>query len=225
MLALTKQPVLEVIMAESIVPTVKPCVKCGGLNKYARGECKDCSRITRAKYRAENREEIRRKNAEYRKNNPEKVEASRAGWIEKNPEMAKTASKRWRDRNPEAMQKCRDNWAKANPDRVKEIGREWKRNNPEAVTRYNHNRRDAKINSGGGKLSRGIIKKLIKLQKGLCPCCFMPLGDDYHLDHIMPLALGGTNTDDNVQLLRSICNLNKSQKHPVDFMQERGFLL
>ena len=74
-------------------------------------------------------------------------------------------------------------------------------------------------------LSVGLSAKLFKLQKGKCPCCKQPLGDDYHLDHKMPLALGGTNTDENMQLLRSICNLQKHAKHPVDFMQERGYLL
>lgn len=34
-----------------------------------------------------------------------------------------------------------------------------------------------------------------------------------------------TNTDDNIQLLRKLCNHKKGTKHPVDFMQERGFLL
>ena len=63
------------------------------------------------------------------------------------------------------------------------------------------------------------------LQKGLCPCCRKPLGNDYHMDHIIPLALGGSNGDNNIQLLRSECNLEKQAKHPVDFMQSRGFLL
>ena len=38
-------------------------------------------------------------------------------------------------------------------------------------------------------------------------------------------ALGGLNADSNMQLLRAECNLQKSAKHPVDFMQSRGFLL
>jgi hypothetical protein len=41
----------------------------------------------------------------------------------------------------------------------------------------------------------------------------------------MPLALGGSNTDDNMQLLRAICNYHKYTKHPIDFMQSKGFLL
>jgi 5-methylcytosine-specific restriction endonuclease McrA len=77
----------------------------------------------------------------------------------------------------------------------------------------------------GGKLSSKLAARLFVLQKGKCACCLQPLGDDYHIDHIMPLALGGTNTDDNIQLLRAKCNLQKNAKHPVDFMQQRGFLL
>lgn len=64
-----------------------------------------------------------------------------------------------------------------------------------------------------------------KFTNGKCPCCKQPLGDEFHLDHVIPLALGGPNTDDNMQLLRKTCNLQKSAKHPVQYMQERGFLL
>lgn len=39
------------------------------------------------------------------------------------------------------------------------------------------------------------------------------------------IALGGTNTDDNVQLLRAECNNFKRAKHPADFMRQRGFLI
>jgi 5-methylcytosine-specific restriction endonuclease McrA len=87
-----------------------------------------------------------------------------------------------------------------------------------------HNRR-ARLALTGGKLSKGLSAKLFKLQRGLCPCCQQPLGEDFHLDHIMPLALGGMNIDSNIQLLRKRCNHQKSAKHPIEFMQLRGFLL
>lgn len=41
----------------------------------------------------------------------------------------------------------------------------------------------------------------------------------------MPLALGGANEDWNIQLLRQRCNNQKKAKHPVDFMQSKGYLL
>lgn len=40
-----------------------------------------------------------------------------------------------------------------------------------------------------------------------------------------PLARGGTNQRTNLQLLCPPCNLSKSAKDPIDFMQSRGFLL
>lgn len=73
--------------------------------------------------------------------------------------------------------------------------------------------------------SKGLAERLFRLQRGKCACCKKPLGSDYHLDHIMPLALGGVNEDSNIQLLRAKCNMQKHTVHPVEFMQQRGFLL
>lgn len=70
-----------------------------------------------------------------------------------------------------------------------------------------------------------MAKKLYELQRGKCACCCKPLGNNYHLDHRVPLARGGRNEDCNMQLLRAKCNMQKSAKDPIEFMQERGFLL
>lgn len=93
------------------------------------------------------------------------------------------------------------------------------------ATRITNQNRRAHIITNGGTLSKGLSAKLFKLQKGKCPCCKQPLGDTYHLDHVVPLAKGGNNTDDNIQLLRKTCNLQKSARDPLIFMQSRGFLL
>lgn len=128
-----------------------------------------------------------------------------------------------------SCKKCRSiviaKWQKANPQKANAKSAKWREANPEARRIYEHNRRARKLESGG-KLSKGLAAKLFTLQRGKCACgCKQPLGSDYHLDHIMPLALGGTNTDDNMQLLTSRCNMQKQALHPVDFMQQRGFLL
>jgi 5-methylcytosine-specific restriction endonuclease McrA len=87
-----------------------------------------------------------------------------------------------------------------------------------------HNRK-ARERANGGILSVGLAEKLFELQKGKCACCGQPLGEKYHMDHILPIVLGGPNEDWNIQLLRQRCNQQKHAKHPVDFMQSRGFLL
>lgn len=114
-------------------------------------------------------------------------------------------------------------WYASNRERCLVMSAARMKANPEARRIYKQNRR---ARESGGKLSQGLSSKLYKLQRGKCACgCKQPLGDDYHLDHIMPLALGGTNTDDNIQLLRQRCNNQKHAKHPIEFMQSRGYLL
>lgn len=126
--------------------------------------------------------------------------------------------------NKEQMAARRRKYKAENPEKVKLAEQKWRNNNIELardrIRECSHSRRLA-----DGKLSYGIKKSLFVLQRGKCACCGLPLGKEYHLDHIMPLALGGSNTDENIQLLRKRCNLQKNKKHPVDFMQSRGFLL
>lgn len=112
-------------------------------------------------------------------------------------------------------------WYVLNAERLKLCSASWRTANPIIRLIYWHNRR-VKMS---GRLSQGLSAKLFILQKGRCTCCNQPLGDDYHLDHIMPIKLGGLNEDFNMQLLRAKCNMQKSGKHPTDFMQSRGFLL
>jgi HNH endonuclease len=222
--ALTKQPVREVIMAEVILSIVKPCSVCGCTEFIKSGACRECNKKHQAKYKAQNKEKIQLQGDTYRKANAEKVQKSRDAWAEKNKHRIPEMRKAWRDANPEKMKLFRDAWIAANPEKAKGLSADWRKRNPDSITRHNHNRRARKLASGG-KLSSNIVKRLMVLQKRLCPCCGDKLGDNYHLDHILPLALGGANTDENMQLLKAECNLNKSKKHPVDFMQERGFLL
>lgn len=76
-----------------------------------------------------------------------------------------------------------------------------------------------------GKMSRGLAKRLFASQRGKCAACRAPTPKGMHLDHIHPLAAGGSNNDENIQLLCPTCNISKRDKHPVEFMQSMGFLL
>jgi hypothetical protein len=147
--------------------------------------------------------------AKYRLENAEKVKRSQDEWRAKSFEQQRLYQQKHYLENKETVSARIDAWRKKNPD----IYRVW----------Y-ENRRARKL-SVGGVLTLGLSLRLFQLQKGKCACCKKPLGSNYHMDHIMPLALGGTNTNDNIQLLRARCNLQKQAKHPVDFMQQRGYLL
>lgn len=86
-------------------------------------------------------------------------------------------------------------------------------------------RRRAKLKSSTKpKEMRLHYERLLVLQRGLCAACKEVL-KKFHVDHIVPLALGGAHEPSNLQLLCPPCNRSKHAKDPVRFMQEKGYLL
>jgi 5-methylcytosine-specific restriction endonuclease McrA len=155
--------------------------------------------------------------AAYRAANADLIKAKTAG---KHSEY----SARYRQRNPEKCRAKGQAWKDANRDRRAETKAIWQRQNAERHRIHQHNRR-ARERNAGGNLSHDLAQRLYAAQQGRCACCKRKLGDAYDMDHIVPLARGGTNTDENIQLLTSRCNRQKGAKHPVEFMQSRGLLL
>lgn len=232
----------------------EPCKKCGGTVFQKSGKCSACASETFSKWLDENRDKRNSQQAEYRAKNKDKTKSATLKWRSENTEKVIAAYKAYSDRNKDRIAKRASEYGKKNRQRISEQQRryreinkekvmlriaayniknkerrnakkrEWDKRNPGAHIRHNNARRARKQNNGGF-LSKGIQEKLLELQRGMCACCKKKLGNDYHLDHIIPLSLGGTNTDDNVQLLHSKCNLKKHAKHPIDYMQSIGFLL
>lgn len=69
------------------------------------------------------------------------------------------------------------------------------------------------------------LRAIFDSQNGHCPICRVFLANRYHVDHVMPIALGGTNNKENIQLLCARCNIEKGAKHPMTFLQEKGLLI
>lgn len=199
----------------------KVCGKCGcekpfdQFHKQKNGRlglksnCKPCNNTDAKQWRIENKDKANETKRSYRAKNKDKMREYFAARYIKNKEKVCETNKKWRDKNPE---------------KVKLMVEAYRAANLESHRLIQHKRRARKMVSGGA-LSNGLAARLFALQKGLCPCCGIALGDNYHMDHIVPLVLGGANVDENIQLLRAKCNQQKNAKHPVDFMQSRGFLL
>lgn len=167
-------------------------------------------------YSIKNSQIISERGKKYRENNSEKIKEYMKNYL---PGYAK----KYRENNKEKITAYKANYYKNNKSYMNAYQSKWRKQNRYASRAYCHNMRERK-RANGGVLSRNLAKKLFVLQKGKCPCCRKPLGKDYQMDHIMPLALGGVNEDYNIQLLTSKCNKEKHAKHPFDFMQSRGFL-
>lgn len=93
---------------------------------------------------------------------------------------------------------------------------------PDVQREAAHRRKAAKV----GRLPKGTVKRIGAAQRWKCVACCCDLKRaGYHMDHIMPLSKGGRHAPENIQLLCPSCNVRKSAKDPIAFMQERGFLL
>src|SRR5258708_7859587 len=93
-------------------------------------------------------------------------------------------------------------YAERNKERINERQRDFYTRNKELF--YTHNRkRKARLVSVGGAHTRDDIARLLKLQKHRCAYCRCSIRKSRHIDHIVPLKLGGSNDWTNLQALRS----------------------
>lgn len=156
----------------------------------------------------------------YRELNPEKRKETCKNYREKNPEACKQAYLNWQEKEKANGWATKKAYDIKNLEQKKLRKKKWVQNNPEYMKLQKHRRRGA-----GGSFTKKDIDFLMSSQKSKCVVCFTSLLEGKHIDHILPIALGGTNDPSNLQLLCPKCNRQKSAKHPVDFMQEKGFLL
>lgn len=132
------------------------------------------------------------------------------------------------------------NYQKKNPDKAREASRKYNSNNREKRREENAKRRkrpDQKLKRAqwqrarenskrgfGGRVSREEIEEIRQSQKNKCAECRAKL-KDYHVDHIVPVCLGGSSDKSNLQLLCPPCNLRKGSKDPYEWAEENGRLL
>jgi 5-methylcytosine-specific restriction endonuclease McrA len=220
---------------------MKICEKCGSNRFYIRSPniCANCAVIRTRKWRQKNKEKYKENNKSYHLKNKEKFNKRSKEYREKNPEKVKKVINDWCENNKERLRIVKNEYVKANiykvteykatwhlenRERMNKLSSQWSKDNPERTRIIRHNRK-AKIRKDGGKLSAGLFDKLFHDQNGECVYCRVNLTKDItHMDHIMPIKLGGSNTDDNIQLLCKTCNLQKTDKHPDIFMKQKGYI-
>lgn len=173
-------------------------------------------------WRVRNVETIREYRREYQRKNREKISEYLRKWYLANREYAIDYARRARVAKPEMISAGKAAYYRKHKEQLLKKSRAWRVANPQKH-RLSNQKRYARMAAGEG-LSPGIIQKLLLLQKGRCACCGKKLMK-YHLDHIMPLALGGRHEDSNMQLLTPSCNARKGAKSPEQFARERGLLI
>jgi len=97
----------------------------------------------------------------------------------------------------------------------------WQARNPELTKQYkrkNKHMRRAAI----GVFEQPDIDGLLRIQRSQCVGCDASLADEFHVDHIIPLAKGGSNWCGNLQLLCAGCNRKKSSLLPIEWRRRHA---
>ena len=186
----------------------KVCTKCGEnkpfseYNKHKGGKfglsgmCKECKKVYRKKWYAENPNY----NKEYYNTNREKLLKDTMVYKEKNKNKVDTNNKLYR---------------KNNKDIISDRNRVYKDNNREKVYANCAKRRARKKNACVELTEQELytIKLYYKLSTSI--------GKEYHVDHIVPLNKGGLHYPDNLQILHKQDNLSKNDKLAYEYKHPR----
>lgn len=176
--------------------------------RWAR-ENKDKLRAYRVKEYALNAKKEKERVREFRLQNKDYVRKCNVEWAANNPKRRKEINVAWADRNRDYLAAKQKAWRTENPEKAKEVSRNSR----------------AKRRAALGSHTQKEVMYIIQAQRKKCAYCGVSLSLGYHIDHIVPLALGGSNYRHNLQALCPKCNGRKGAKHPVDYAREIGLLL
>jgi 5-methylcytosine-specific restriction endonuclease McrA len=188
---------------EKLLDEFRPHVRNG--KTYWEHQCRACAAAAALRHYHESGEENRAKARARYAEDPQKHIDKVKNWYAKNKDRAIARSIRNRRKNPEI-------------DRAS--SRKWRANNPMESRLLSKARRARLKNAKVGKVTKSDILDMHNAQNGMCAACGIVMAK-WHVDHIMPLALGGAHEINNLQLLCPPCNLSKSSKHPAEFMRSR----
>lgn len=222
---------------------MKPCKSCGlklALDLFPKNakmkdgrlnQCNKCNAARSRDYYEKNKEACLARNREWMAANKDRrLEYDKeyrvkqahviAAWYRANPNYNRS----YYLANHAAIRQQSKEYRDANREQIRESQRYYYARNPEPY-RINARAQQSKRRAAGPGYKREDVERLLTLQKRKCAICRCKLGKLFHVDHMMPIKLGGTNARTNLQILCAPCNLKKNAKHPIDFMQSQGFLL
>ena len=146
----------------------------------------------------------------YRKTCKICVNISARQWYANNPEKNRLYYERKLSRTLVTVAK----WRSANPERVKAARMRWKRQNRDQVNKSKvlcEARRRARENAVESSFSHEDWLHIVAHYNGKCAYCGRD-GDNLQMDHMIPLAAGGTHTKDNVVPACRECNQRKGAR-------------
>jgi hypothetical protein len=164
-------------------------------------------------YCLKNKERKKEYDKIYKFKNKDKIKADRI----KNKEHIKKVNKIWREKNKEILKSKKAEYFQNNKKiinnkrkiyvSIPEVKEKYLINHRIRTNKYQHQQRVPDTNMN--LFDEFVFKEAIKLRM----MRNKHLGIKWHIDHIIPISLGGTNAYHNIQVVPAKWNLTKSNKH------------
>lgn len=194
--------------------------------KISDGKRKDKIKVYYAQWSDENKEAIREQKHEYYLEHRDETIERVKQYYQDNKAARKAYIRQWQNENPDKIhiyqkrgyQRKLILGIKPKPltPEQKERQKAWARaayaTNPNKEKARRHRRRARILASQDGHFTADDVKLQYKSQRGKCWHCGNKVGDDYHIDHLYPLVLGGSNGARNIVVSCEPCNLSKGAK-------------
>ena len=205
----------------------KACTKCKEIKplslfrvdsrlKSGRGsQCQKCIAVKALESRNRNIEKARTSFTNWQKQNPTKDTERKLKWAKKNRERTLEIGRNYYYRNKEARLAKQKEAREKNPEYHRQKTNEWRKNNMGYVISANALRHANKLQRTPKWLTKEDKKKI----KGLydeARKLTVTTGQQYHVDHIIPLQgklVSGLHVPNNLQILHWKENLSKRHKY------------
>lgn len=136
-------------------------------------------------------------------------------WRERNRNKDKESNKKYYQANKDKINKKTKEWRELNKEKVIAQNYNYRKQNPDVIKQIQLQRRAKKLKNGLFEISSKEIKKLYNSN-----CFYCGSKEKIQLDHVVPIAKGGSHSIGNLLPACSTCNASKGSKFLIEWKQK-----
>src|SRR3990167_9332012 len=170
------------------------------------------------------------KQKRYVERNHEREKERWRRWVKENLAIVVARVVAWQRANPDKVRQRRADgrpkmraWRQKNAERLRESGDAWRRANPDKVKAYKFisgSRRRAKELRAAGAFTIKQLHARFDYYGNRCAYCRSD--GDLNVDHVIPIARGGTNWPSNLRPACAACNSSKHSSNVTEWLTTRS---
>lgn len=179
-----------------------------------------CNRHYQKRWREANAEKCREAVRRSKAKHADRVREYNARYATENPQVSRNSYRRHREKrlayqaryraeNSDKKRAAVARWDAANANRRRAVEAQRRAANREHFALKESARRARKFANGCYAVTAEDVHRILARLNGACTYCRAPLSDGFHLDHVMPIARGGSHSIGNLTAACSRCNLSK----------------